>query len=145
MGGQPRPGTTEEQAIVRGRTAGGTKSRAGFDGLLGLIEKTLDDHKAEDVVVIDLHGKSSIADFMVIASGRSQRQIGATADHLSQNIKDATGYAASVEGTQQCDWVLIDAGDVIVHLFRPEMRNFYNLEKMWGISLPEPERVTAMA
>jgi ribosome-associated protein len=82
---------------------------------------------------------------MVIASGRSQRQIGAAAEHLSQIVKDATGHAASVEGAQQGDWVLIDAGDVIVHLFRPEIRSFYNLEKMWGMSLPEPERVIAMA
>jgi ribosome-associated protein len=134
----------EEQAIVRGRKAG-TRSQASSDGLLGLIEKTLDDHKAQDIVVIDLNGKSSIADYMVIASGSSQRQIGATADHLSQNIKDATGHTANVEGTQHCDWVLIDAGDVIVHLFRPEIRSFYNLEKMWGMNMPEPERVTAMA
>jgi ribosome-associated protein len=143
--GQPQPGTTEERAIVRGRTANGTLSQASSDGLLALVEKTLDDHKAEDVVVIDLHGKSSIADYLVIASGRSQRQIGATADHLSQNIKEATGHAASVEGTQHCDWVLVDAGDVIVHLFRPEIRSFYNLEKMWGMNMPEPERATAMA
>lgn len=82
---------------------------------------------------------------MVIASGRSQRQIGAMADHLAQALKQATGRPASVEGTQQCDWVLVDGGDVVVHLFRPEIRSFYNLEKMWGMNLPEPERVIAVA
>ncbi len=82
---------------------------------------------------------------MVIASGRSQRQIGAMAEHLAFALKQATGRAASVEGTQQCDWVLIDGGDVVVHLFRPEIRSFYNLEKMWGMTLPEPERVIAVA
>jgi ribosome-associated protein len=110
-----------------------------------VVEKSLDDHKAEDVVVIDLQGKSSIADYMVIASGRSQRHIGSMAEHLSLALKQATGEAASVEGAQQSDWVLIDGGDVIVHLFRPEVRAFYNLEKMWAMHLPTAERVIAMA
>jgi ribosome-associated protein len=106
--------------------------------LLGLAEKVLDDGKAEDVVVIDLHGKSSIADYMVIASGRSQRQVTALADHLLEALKN-NGYGrAPAEGLAHGDWVLIDAGDVIVHIFRPEVRSFYNLEKMWGASLAEP-------
>jgi ribosome-associated protein len=82
---------------------------------------------------------------MVIASGRSQRQIGAMAEHVSIALKEATGFPANVEGAQACDWVLIDGGDVIVHLFRPDVRSFYNLEKMWNMSLPAPERITAMA
>jgi len=102
---------------------------------------SLDDDKAEDVVTIDLRGKSSIADYMVIASGRSTRQVGAMADHLLRKVKtDGFGSAAS-EGAPQNDWVLIDAGDVIVHLFRPEVRVFYGLEKMWSMTLPEERAV----
>jgi ribosome-associated protein len=105
--------------------------------VLSLVERTLDDGKAEDVVVIDLTGKSSIADYMVIATGRSARQVAALAEHLREAL-DATGLKRlSIEGEKQADWVLIDAGDIIVHLFRPEVRAFYNLEKMWGASLPE--------
>lgn len=82
-------------------------------------------------MVVDLRGKSSIADHMVIASGASSRQVGAMSDHLMRKLKDA-GQPVSWEGLPQCDWVLIDGGDIIVHLFRPEVRVFYNLEKMWG-------------
>lgn len=100
---------------------------------------SLEDDKAEGVVVIDLAGKTSIADYMIIASGRSQRQVGAMADHLIERLK-AKGYGTPrAEGLPQCDWVLIDAGDVVVHIFRPEVRSFYNLEKMWGAALPETE------
>jgi ribosome-associated protein len=106
--------------------------------VLSLVERTLDDGKAEDVVVIDLTGKSSIADFMVIATGRSARQVAAVAEHLREALHKAGLKRLSVEGEKQADWVLIDAGDVIVHLFRPEVRAFYNLEKMWGSALPEP-------
>ena len=105
--------------------------------MLKLVEKSLDDDKAQDVVVIDLIGKTEIADFMVVASGTSQRQVGAMADHLRSKLKDAGAGSVSVEGAQQCDWVLIDAGDILVHLFRPEVRGFYNLEKMWGVPAPE--------
>jgi ribosome-associated protein len=112
--------------------------------LVEVIERSLEDDKAEDTVVIDLSGKSSIADFMVIASGRSARQVGSMADHLQQKLKAAGVGRLSVEGLQRSDWVLIDAGDVIIHLFRPEVRSFYNLEKMWGLKLPEAERA-AMA
>ena len=87
--------------------------------------------KAEDSVVIDLTGKSSIGDYMVVTSGRSQRHVSAVADHLIKDIEDAGGLRVRVEGMRQGDWVLIDAGDVIVHVFRPEIRAFYNLEKMW--------------
>jgi ribosome-associated protein len=104
--------------------------------LLEVIEKTLDDGMAEDVVVIDLQGKSTIADYMVIASGRSARQVVALAERLRDAI-DAGGKRPSVEGLPQGDWVLVDAGDVIVQLFRPEVRAYYNLEKMWGVSLPD--------
>ena len=106
------------------------------ENLVSLITSSLEDDKADDIVVIDLHGKTSIADSMVIASGRSTRQVGAMAEHLAQRLKGAGASRVSVEGMPQCDWVLIDGGDVIVHLFRPEIRSFYNLEKMWGIEPP---------
>lgn len=106
------------------------------------VETLLDAEKAEDITVIDLKGKSGFADIMVIASGRSSRHVGAMADKLVQRLK-ALGLVPMVEGQQTCDWVLIDGGDVIVHLFRPEVRAFYNLEKMWGAASPMPAGVTA--
>ena len=105
--------------------------------LLQRIEKALDDGKAEDPVVIDLHGKSNIADYLVIATARSQRQVAALAERVKQAAHEKSRARVSIEGLAHGDWVLIDAGDVIVHLFRPEVRSFYNLEKMWGATLPE--------
>jgi len=90
-------------------------------------------------VIINLESKSAIADFMMVASGTSQRQVGAMAEHLMEKLKAAGIRTAHVEGTKQGDWVLIDAGDVIVHLFRPEIRALYNLEKMWGRAFPGSE------
>ena len=92
---------------------------------------SLDDSKAENIVSIDIQGKSSLGDYMVIASGRSHRHVAAVADHLLKALKDAGLGAARVEGLAGADWVLIDSGDIIVHVFRPEVRDFYNLEKMW--------------
>ena len=100
--------------------------------MLNIILARLEDMKAEDSVVIDLTGKSSIGDYMVVTSGRSQRHVGAVADHLVKDIEESGGPRVRVEGMRQGDWVLIDAGDVIVHVFRPEIRAFYNLEKMWA-------------
>lgn len=97
-----------------------------------LIVQSLDGDKGEDILSISLTGKSSLADYMVIASGRSSRHVASLAEHLLSRIKDAGLGSARVEGLPQADWVLIDAGDVIVHLFRPEVREFYNLEKMWS-------------
>jgi len=110
--------------------------RAHPNRLLKVVLDMLDAAKAEDVAVIDLRGKTSIGDQMVIASGRSQRHVGAVADHLVKKLKDEGFGRARVEGMPQCDWVLIDTGDVIVHLFRPEVREFYNLEKMWSADRP---------
>ena len=93
---------------------------------------SLDDMKAEDTVTIDLTGKSSIADAMVVTSGRSNRHVGSVAERVIENLKDAGVPGVRVEGMRNCDWVLIDAGDVIVHVFRPEVRAFYDLEKMWA-------------
>ena len=98
---------------------------------LRIVLARLEDMKAEDSVTIDLSGKSSIGDFMVVTSGRSQRHVGAVADHLIKDIKAAGVPDVRVEGMRQGDWVLIDAGDVIVHVFRPDVRAFYDLEKMW--------------
>jgi ribosome-associated protein len=92
---------------------------------------SLDDAKAENIVTIDLKDRTSLGDFMVIATGRSNRHVGAIADQLVEKLKEAGRGAAKVEGMPQCDWVLVDTGDVIVHVFRPEVREFYNLEKMW--------------
>lgn len=120
-----------------GRPPAGLASfRANPDRLLHVVVETLDGAKAEDVTTIDLKGKTSIGDHMVLASGRSQRHVGAVADHLIRKLKDEGYGRARVEGLPQGDWVLIDAGDVIVHLFRPEVREFYNLEKMWSADRP---------
>jgi ribosome-associated protein len=97
----------------------------------------LDDAKAEDIISIDLAGKTSLADAMIIASGRSDRHVGAIADRVAHALKDLGQPTPRIEGVPVCDWVLIDAGDIIVHLFRPEVRGFYNLEKLWGMGRPQ--------
>lgn len=117
-----------------------TEDRTDRSTLLGTILTSLDDAKAEDIVPIDIAGKTTIADHMVVASGRSHRHVAAIADHLLKDIKDAGFGHAAVEGQEAGDWVLIDAGDVIVHVFRPEVRQFYNLEKMWAAD-PAPLRI----
>jgi ribosome-associated protein len=99
--------------------------------LLDAILSSLDDDKAEDIVTIDLRGRSSMADHMVICSGRSSRQVAAIAEKLADRLKQGFGLSARMEGKEQADWVLIDTGDVVVHVFRPEVREFYQLEKMW--------------
>ena len=96
----------------------------------------LEDMKAENTVEIDLTGKTSIADTMIVTSGRSHRHVGAIAESVTQALKDKGFGNARVEGMPACDWVLIDAGDVLIHIFRPEVRGFYNLEKMWGADRP---------
>ena len=100
-------------------------------GSLETVLASLDDSKAEDMITIDIAGKSALGDFMVVASGRSHRHVGAIADNLVRDLKKAGHGPARVEGLPHCDWVLIDIGDVIIHLFRPEVRTFYNIEKMW--------------
>src|SRR5712675_2952054 len=106
--------------------------RPDAEEILRLVLARLDDMKAEDTITIDLTGKSSIADSMVVTSGRSHRHVGAVADHVLKDLTKAGVPGVRVEGMPHCDWVLIDAGDVIVHVFRPEVRAFYNLEKMWA-------------
>ena len=112
------------------------------DDVLALILSSLAEEKAEDVVSIDLRGKSEMADHMVIASGRSSRQVAALAEKLTEKLKQELGVICKVEGKAAGDWVLIDAGDAIVHVFRPEVREFYQLEKMW---MTPGEPVTAKA
>jgi ribosome-associated protein len=104
-----------------------------ISALEDMILARLDDDKAQDVVFIDLKGKSAVADALVVASGRSHRHVGAMADHLLRALKDEGYGRARVEGLPHCDWVLIDTGDVIIHLFRPEVRSFYNIEKIWSV------------
>ncbi len=101
------------------------------DKILALVLSSLDDDKAEQVVQIDLRGQTEIGDHMVVASGRSTRQVAAMSEKLIDRIKQEFGFTAKVEGKEAGDWVLIDTGDVIVHIFRPEVRDFYQLEKMW--------------
>jgi ribosome-associated protein len=105
-----------------------------------LLLHSLDEMKAEDIVEIDLRGKSSIADVMIIATGRVARHVGAIADRVARDLRDAGHGTPRIEGMPVADWVLIDAGDVILHLFRPEVRAFYNLEKMWSAGRPSEIR-----
>lgn len=114
-----------------------------FD-LLRMVEKSLDADKGEDIVHVDLADKSPIADFMVIATGRNSRQLAAMAQHVAEKLSKAGVRAINIEGLSQGDWVLVDAGDIIVHLFRPEIRTLYGLEKMWGVNPPEPEALQAV-
>lgn len=111
------------QAPIRARGADGHQLQA--------VLASLEDSKAEDTISIDIAGKSSLGDYMVVTTGRSHRHVGAIADHLVRDLKSAGGGPVRVEGLPHCDWVLIDAGDLIVHVFRPEVRAFYNIEKMW--------------
>lgn len=104
-----------------------------------LVLASLEDMKAEDTLTLDLRGKTSIGDYMVVTNGRSNRHVGAVADNLIKDLHKGGVKSVRSEGIPQCDWVLIDAGDVIVHVFRPEVRAFYNLEKMWSGSGARPD------
>ena len=108
-----------------------TSHQLSSDDLLQVVIGSLEDDKAEDIVTIDLRGRSEMGDFMVIASGRSTRQVAAISEKLADRLKQEHGILSKMEGKETADWVLIDTGDVIVHVFRPEVRDFYQLEKMW--------------
>jgi ribosome-associated protein len=112
------------------------KARPDADETLTLILSRLDDMKAEDTITIDLRGKSSITDYMVVTTGRVNRHVGAIAENVAKGLKEIGIEAPHIEGLANSDWVLIDSGDVIVHVFRPEVREFYNLEKMWTSEKP---------
>jgi ribosome silencing factor RsfS/YbeB/iojap/nicotinate (nicotinamide) nucleotide adenylyltransferase len=132
---------SDQNSSARGRTLP-NRGKA-IEAQLALVRRSLDDDKAEDVVVIDLKGKSSFADYMVIATGRSNRQVVAIADHLADRLKQAGHGPIPVEGKQGGDWVLVDGGDVVVHVFRPEPRAFYGLEKMWALENEVAAKPTA--
>lgn len=136
-----------QEAIARspGRSAepGPVRGIADAESLAKAVLVSLEDSKAEDIVSIDIRGKSSLADVMIVASGRSHRHVGAIADRLLHDLKEAGHHDLRVEGLPHCDWVLVDAGDVIVHVFRPEVRGFYNLEKMWQVEPTAPRLVSA--
>ncbi|NJM33688.1 MAG: ribosome silencing factor [Rhodomicrobium sp.] len=124
-------------AALRAKPKAGPKATPDRSAaILETVLNSLSDAKAEDLVSIDLHGKTSIGDYMVIASGRSHRHVGAIAEQLRDKLKDQGENDLRVEGLPHCDWVLIDTGDIIVHIFRPEVRQFYNLEKMWTADRP---------
>lgn len=118
---------------------------SGSDAVLALIMATLEEEKAEEIVQIDLRGKTSIADHMVVCSGRSSRQVSSLADKLAEKVKQDLGRVAKIEGKGQGDWVLLDTGDVVVHVFRPEVREFYQLEKMWMSNPTEAANTTPSA
>ena len=122
-----------------------TTTQAENGTLHALVLHSLDEDQAQDVVSIPLEGKSSIADHMVIASGRSTRQVAAIATHLAERLKKEGHGSPRIEGLPAADWVLIDAGDVVVHLFRPEVRSFYNLERMWGFGDQAPAAAAGRA
>ncbi len=118
-------------ALTSSPSSDATSNEMDSQVLLSEILALLEDAKAEDVVQIELAGKSSVADYMVIASGRSDRHVGAIADQVQKRLKETKYATVRVEGQPANDWVLIDVGDIVVHVFRPEVREFYNLEKMW--------------
>ena len=132
------PTIAHEAAMPLHPVPGSMDQAAGL--ILQKVLANLEDSKAEDVVSINLSGKTSIADTMIVASGRSNTHVGAIADRVIKALKEAGVAAPRIEGLPHCDWVLVDAGDMIVHIFRPEVRQFYNLEKMWGTDRPGERR-----
>ena len=122
------------QAQTRSARTAAVPAPAGSQTLLAMVLDSLEDDQAQDVVSIPLEGKSSIADHMIVASGRSSRQVTAIAQKLAERIKQSGLAMPRLEGLPAADWVVVDAGDVVVHLFRPEVRSFYNLERMWGFA-----------
>ncbi len=122
-----------ERGVLTGEQA---ESRLSSKALTENIMGWLDDAKAENLVEIDLAGKTSFGDFMIVATGRTDRHVGAIADQIARKLKEAGVRGVRVEGLEACDWVLVDVGPVIVHIFRPEVRTFYNLEKMWLADRP---------
>lgn len=124
------PAATPAGELSRNRPRGVVN----VDDATRVVLTSLEDDKAEDILAIDIRGKSSFADMLIVASGRSARHVGALADHVMRKLKDSGVKDVRVEGMPNCDWVLVDAGDVVVHLFRPEVRSFYNIEKIWAAS-----------
>lgn len=134
---KPKKAAAAVPVAIPAKLAKPVKARPADPALLNTVLAQLDDAKAEAIVTINLEGKGAIADNMVVASGRSARHVGAIADQLVDKLKEAGHKNLRIEGMPQCDWVLVDAGDILVHLFRPEVRSFYNLEKLWSEHTPQ--------
>ena len=137
----PSPAAASVSGAIEAKSASGHSARAEIivaddDDIAGKIVAWLDEAKAEDILSIDIRGKTSIGDCMIVATGRTDRHVGAIADQLQRNLKEYGVSNVRVEGQQTCDWVLVDVGATIVHIFRPEVREFYNLEKMWSGERP---------
>lgn len=138
-----KPATKSTSSAIAARqkaiAAKQTADRKHVAAMLKLVTSSLEDDKAENIIAIDLNGKTPMADYMVVASGRSGRHVAAVADHLMRRLKTEGFGLARVEGMTQGDWVLIDAGDIVIHVFRPEVREFYRLEKMWAADIPDDQ------
>jgi ribosome-associated protein len=124
----PKPASRKRKTPAR---TAAVKAQSDADRTLKMILSRLDDMKAEETVTIDLRGKSAFSDYMIVTSGRANRHVGAIAENVVKGLKESGIKGIHVEGLPNCDWVLIDCGDVIVHVFRPEVREFYNLERLW--------------
>ncbi len=133
----------QAQSPTAASTAHSSTGDAEQSALLSVVLAQLDDDQAQDIVTIPLAGKSSIADYMIIASGRSTRQVASMAQKLAERVKKEGFGSSQIEGLPAADWVLIDSGDIVVHLFRPEVRSFYNLERMWAFGDAPPASGTA--
>ncbi|MGE3141768.1 MAG: ribosome silencing factor [Hyphomonadaceae bacterium] len=131
-GGKPPSSTDAAPVAARRKVKSGIAAARAAEVILHALEED----KAEDIISIDIKGKSSLADVLIVASGRSQRHVAALADHLVTKLKEAGAGQVAVEGLPHADWVCVDAGDVIVHLFRPEVRSFYNIERIWSQTAP---------
>lgn len=129
--------TRQQDAGMTSPAQPAISAKAGAESQYNFVIDCLEDAKAEDIVTIDLAGKSSIGDYMIVASGRSHRHVGAIADRLAKQLREQGFGRARIEGQDNCDWVLLDAGGIIIHIFRPEVREFYNIEKMWLAERPE--------
>ena len=142
-GSASRDRTTDQRSKGEESIPRQTKARKQFLDIVSLATSALEDGKAEDVVTIDLAGKTTFADHMIICSGQSQRQVTALADRMVDAVKEAGFAVNGIEGYDAGDWVLVDLGDVVVHVFRAEIRDLYNLEKMWSMPMPVPIEATA--
>jgi ribosome-associated protein len=138
--GKVAPGKAAKTAR-KTSTQAALKAQPDADKTLNMILSRLDDMKAEETVTIDLRGKSAFSDYMIVTSGRANRHVGAIAENVAKGLKETGIKSIHIEGLPNCDWVLIDSGDVIVHVFRPEVREFYNLERLWTQSPTVPTAV----
>jgi ribosome-associated protein len=139
--GKAATGKAAKTARKTSTQAAALKAQPDADKTLNMILSRLDDMKAEETVTIDLRGKSAFSDYMIVTSGRANRHVGAIAENVAKGLKETGIKSIHIEGLPNCDWVLIDSGDVIVHVFRPEVREFYNLERLWTQSPTVPTAI----